>query len=314
MTPPSAQAPRPPIIEVRDLSRAYGEVVALNEVSLDIEGGVVGLLGPNGAGKSTLLKILTGELRPGLGTVSVLGLQPFANPDLYHRIGICPEQDALFEDLTGREFLAFFLRLRGIDPALSGRLAAEWLDRFGLGDALDRKMGGYSKGMRQRAKLSLALAHDPEVIFLDEPLTGLDPLWRHHVQKALKEAAQRGVTVIFSSHVLYEVESATRQVIMLHRGRPAAQGDAREIRALIDRHPHRVHLLSAAPRALAVHLAGWDCVESVKIRADGVDATTPKPAEFYARLTADSAGGDLGVTGMTSPDDSIQALFDTLVR
>jgi ABC-2 type transport system ATP-binding protein len=303
-----------PIIEVRDLSRSYGEVVALNEVSFDVEPGVVGLLGPNGAGKSTLLKVLTGELRPSLGTATVLGMTPYANPDLYHRIGICPEQDAIFEDLTALEFVSFLLRLRGVDPGESGRLASEWLDRFGLADAMKRKIRGYSKGMRQRTKLAFALAHDPELLFLDEPLTGLDPLWRHKVQKALREAAGRGTTVIFSSHVLYEVESATRQVLMIHRGRIAAQGDAREIRALIDKHPHRVHLQAARPRELGVRLLSWDCVESALVRADGVDVTTPKPAAFYARLTAEAADEDLGVDGFTSPDDSIKALFETLVR
>jgi ABC-2 type transport system ATP-binding protein len=303
-----------PVIEVRDLSRAFGEVVALNEISFDVTGGVVGLLGPNGAGKSTLLKILTGELRPSLGTVRVLGMDPWANADLYFRIGICPEDDAIFEDLTGREFVAFLLRLRGVDPEQSGRLAEEWLDRFGLADAMNRKIRGYSKGMRQRTKLAFALAHDPELLFLDEPLTGLDPLWRHRVQKSLKEAAARGTTIIFSSHVLYEVEAATRQVLMIHRGRLAAQGDAREIRALIDKYPHRVHLVAERPRELGVRLLAWDCVESATVRADGVDVTTPKPGAFYARLTGEAAENDLGVSGFTSPDDSIKALFETLVK
>jgi ABC-2 type transport system ATP-binding protein len=304
----------PPVIEVRGLSRAYGEVVALNDVSFDVAPGVVGLLGPNGAGKSTLLKIMTGELRPSIGEVRVLGLTPYANPDLYHRIGICPEQDALFDDLTGREFLAFFLRLRGVDPGESRRLAQSWLERFGLGDAMNRRIGGYSKGMRQRAKLALAIAHESELLFLDEPLTGLDPLWRHRVQVALREAAARGTTVIFSSHVLYEVEAATRQVLLLNRGRLAAQGDAREIRALIDKYPHRVILHAERPRELAVGLMSWDSVESARVRDDGVDVTTPRPDQFYARLTREAAERDLGVTGFTSPDDSIQALFETLVR
>jgi ABC-2 type transport system ATP-binding protein len=241
-------------------------------------------------------------------------MDPYANPDLYHRIGICPEQDAIFEDLTGREFVAFLLRLRGVDPDQSGRLASEWLDRFGLADAMNRKIRGYSKGMRQRAKLAFALAHEPDLLFLDEPLTGLDPLWRHHVQKALKEAAARGATVIFSSHVLYEVEAATRQVLMLHRGRLAAQGDAREIRALIDKYPHRVRVVADRPRELGVRLLAWDCVEGATVRADGVDVTTPKPGAFYARLTAEAAADDLGVQGFSSPDDSIKALFDTLVK
>ncbi len=301
------------VIRVRELTRIYGEVVALNELSFEVQGGIVGLLGPNGAGKSTLLKVLTGEIQPSLGSAEVLGLTPYANPNLYHRIGIAPEQDALFEDLTAREFITFVLKLRGWDPPEAARRAAEWLDRLGLADAMDRRIGGYSKGMRQRTKLATALSHDCEILFLDEPLTGLDPLWRHRVQKAVKEAAARGTTVIFSSHVLYEVEAATRQVLLLHRGRMAAQGDSHEIRALIDKFPHRVHLHAERPRELGKILLGWECVESVKLRHDGVDVTTPFPQTFYDRMTREAADDDLGISGMTSPDDSLQALFEALI-
>ena len=302
-----------PLVHVRGLTRSFGQVVALNEVTFDVGGGVMGLLGPNGAGKSTLLKILTGELRPTLGRVEVLGLEPFANPDLYHRIGIAPEQDTLFDDLTGRQFVSFLLRLRGWDPPAAGKRAADWLDRMGLADAMDRKIGGYSKGMRQRTKLATTFAHDPDVIFLDEPLTGLDPLWRHRVQKSIREAADAGACVIFSSHVLHEVEQATRQVLLLHRGRVVAQGDAREIRALVDTYPHRIQIETPRPRELGVRLLAWDIVESVSVTGNGLRVTTPRPDAFYARLTDAAASEDLAVEGMVSPDDSLQALFETLV-
>lgn len=301
------------LIETRNLTRSFGQVVALNELTLDVPGGVVGLLGPNGAGKSTLLKVLTGELRPSLGTARVLGLEPFGNADLYHRIGIAPELDTLFDDLTGFQFVSFLLRLRGWDPPEADRRADTWLERMGLADARHRRIGGYSKGMRQRTKLATTFAHDPDVLFLDEPLTGLDPLWRHRIQKAIREAADAGACVIFSSHVLYEVESATRQILLLHRGRLVAQGDAREIRALIDTYPHRVVLEAARPRELGVLLLRWDCVESVTIGPKGVRVTTPRPDAFYAELTRAAADDDLGVEGLQSPDDSLQALFDTLV-
>jgi ABC-2 type transport system ATP-binding protein len=304
----------PPVIQVEQLTRSYGAVVAINDVSLTIESGVVGLLGPNGAGKSTLLKTLTGELRPGIGSVQVLGMTPFANPDLYARIGICPEQDAMFEDMTGREFVAFLLRLRGLEGKHARDRADAWLDRMGLTDARDRKLRGYSKGMRQRTKLCTAFAHEPELVFLDEPLTGLDPLWRHHVQTLVRERADAGATVLFSSHVLHEVEQVTREVVLLHRGRVAAQGNSREIRALIDRVPHRVEVLAREPRRVAVLLAGWDCVESVRVRETGVDVTTTRPDLFYALLTESCAADHLGVEGLSSPDDSLQALFDTLVN
>jgi ABC-2 type transport system ATP-binding protein len=310
---PACDASSAAVVSVRDLSRSFGQVVALNEMSFRIGGGVVGLLGPNGAGKSTLLKVLSGELRPTLGEARVLGMDPFANPDLYHRIGIAPELDTLFDDLTGFAFVSFLLRLRGWDPAEAGKRAEIWLDRMGMADAMHRRIGGYSKGMRQRTKLATTFAHDPEVLFLDEPLTGLDPLWRHRIQKAIRDAASAGACVLFSSHVLHEVEHATRQVLLVHRGRLVAQGDAREIRALIDTYPHRIHLQSARPRDLGVRLLEWDSVESVTVTPSGLRVTTPKPDAFYAELTRAASAEDLGIDGLVSPDDSLQALFDTLV-
>ncbi len=301
------------VIHAKDVSRSFGAVVALNSVTFDVQQGVTGLLGPNGAGKSTLLRVLTGELRPGLGVARVCGLQPFANPELYRHIGICPEQDALIDDLTGREFIALFLKLRGHEPEDAERRAVEWMERMGLEDAMNRRIRGYSKGMRQRTKLGFAFAHDPSVLFLDEPLTGLDPLWRHRIQNVVRDAADRGATVLFSSHVLHEVEQVTRDVVLLHRGRVAAEGNAREIREMIDRFPHRVHIDADAPRKLATHLVAWDCVESVLVRSDGVDVTTPRADVFYTALTEACSGQDLGVNGMSSPDDSLKALFDTLV-
>ncbi len=302
-----------PIIHVENLTRSYGSVVALNEVSIDLKPGVVGLLGPNGAGKSTLLRILTGELRPTIGSVTVLGMEPFANPDLYHRIGICPEQEAMFDDMTGVEFVSFLLRMRGWSPPEAASRTDEWIERVGLVEARGRRIRGYSKGMRQRIKICTAFAHDPDLLLLDEPLTGLDPLWRHKVQRMVADCAERGATVLFSSHVLHEVEAVTRDVMLLHRGRIAAEGNAREIRALIDQHPHRIRILAEEPRRLAVHLMQWDCVESVCVTDTGVRLTTPKPEAFYSRMTDESADGDLGVRGMESPDDCLQSLFDTLV-
>jgi ABC-2 type transport system ATP-binding protein len=303
-----------PILHVDHLTRSYGQVVALNDVSLDIQGGVVGLLGPNGAGKSTLLRTLTGELRPGIGDVTVLGMKPFANPDLYARIGICPEQDALLEDMTATEFVSFLLRLRGLGSADAKQRARAWLDRMGLSEAADRKLGGYSKGMRQRVKLCTAFAHEPELLFLDEPMTGLDPLWRHHIQTLVRERAAAGATILFSSHVLHEVEQVTREVVLLNRGRVAAQGNSREIRALLDRIPHRVKVVAKEPRKMAVRFAGWECVESVKVLETGVDVTTLRPDVFYRLVTEACAAEDLGIEALSSPDDSLQALFDTLVN
>lgn len=302
-----------PVVVVSRVTRSFGPVVALNDVSIAIEPGLVGLLGPNGAGKSTLIKLISGELRPSLGELSVFGMEPFANPVMYERLGLCPEQEAVFEDQSGLEFVTFFLTLRGYSGSAARGLAEHWLEELGLADARKRKLGGYSKGMRQRAKLATTFAHDPDMLVLDEPLTGLDPMWRKRVIDHMKAAANRGRTVIFSSHVLYEVEQATRNIVLLYRGRLLAQGNAREIRALIDGVPHRIHVQAEAPRDLALQLIAWDCVESVRVHEKGVDLTTPQPDVFYERLTRRLAEEPLGVTGWNSPDDSLAALFETLV-
>jgi ABC-2 type transport system ATP-binding protein len=308
-TAPSTSA----VVRVERVTRSFGQVVALNDVSIVLEPGLIGLLGPNGAGKSTLIKLISGELRPSLGEVEVLGYEPFANPDLYHRMGLCPEQEAVFEDLTGREFISFLLRLRGFSRKACNALADEWLDRMGLTEAAHRRLGGYSKGMRQRAKLATTLAHKPDLLLLDEPLTGLDPMWRKRIIEHMKDAAADGATVIFSSHVLHEVEQATRSIVLLYRGRLLAQGNAREIRALVDKVPHRIHLLAEEPRALAQFLIRWECIESVRVHDLGVDVTTPQPDRFYKRLTDEIASTPHGVSGWSSPDDSLHALFETLV-
>lgn len=300
-------------VVVDDVSRAFGPVVALNEVSLRLPVGVVGLLGPNGAGKSTLLKMLSGELRPSRGRVTVLGQDPFANPRIHHRTGLCPETDALFDDLSAAEFLTSLLQLRGYPRRAARDRADAWIAKVGLADAAGRRLKGFSKGMRQRVKIAAALSHEPELVLLDEPLTGLDPVWRHRVQALVREAAARGATVLFSSHVLHEVEQATRQVVLLHRGRVVAEGDAREIRALVDTFPHRIRIECAAPRDLGLRLLGWESVESVRLGEGRLEVTTPRPDLFYGRLTEAAAGQDLGITAFESPDDSLQALFETLL-
>ncbi len=201
-------------IRVESLMRAYGEVVALTDVTFSLTGGIVGLLGPNGAGKTTLMRVLTGELRPGLGEVEVLGMSPFANSTLFQRIGVCPQREVLFEDASGIEFVTMLLRMRGWHAAEATRRAKQWLDHMGIGEAMYRQIRGYSKGMRQRTKLAAGFGHDADVLFLDEPLTGLDPIWRHRIIRAMKDKAAAGTMVVFSSHVLHEVEQATRQVLL----------------------------------------------------------------------------------------------------
>ena len=221
------------VIEARGLARWYGQVVGVNDVDALVGPGITGLLGPNGAGKSTFLRLVSGQIKPSRGEVRALGLKPFANRELFQRLGFCPDQDALYDDMTGLQFVSFMMRLHGFGRAESHRRAHAALDRVGLTDARGRRTGGYSKGMRQRARLAQAIAHEPELLVLDEPLNGLDPLARKAVMGLLAELRDRGVHILVSSHVLHEVESMTRTVILLFQGRAQPMITLRPVRLAI---------------------------------------------------------------------------------
>jgi ABC-2 type transport system ATP-binding protein len=304
-----------PVIETRELTRWYGPVMALGRVTLEAGPGITALLGENGAGKSTLLKILTGELRPSLGRALVLGEEPWGNPGLFRRVGYCPEGDALFEDMDAPSAVAFLLRLRGFDPDAARRRAEAALAAVGLDPAAwGRRTAGYSKGMRQRVRLAQALAHGPELVLLDEPLTGLDPVGRRDLRLLFRRLAAAGTSLVLSSHVLHEVEATTDRVLLLHRARLLAHGSVHEIRALIDRHPHSVEVACDRPRELAARLAAMDEVVSVRVEPGRVVAETPAPDRFYPALVRALADGGYRVERLSSPDDDLEAVFRYLVK
>jgi len=301
-------------VEARDLGRWYGDVVGVSDVSLSIEGGIVGLLGANGAGKSTFLKLLVGELRPSRGSIRVLGEEPFANARLYRRLGFAPQQDALWGDMTARETLEFLLRVSGSTKTDARRLAVRALERVKLVEAADRRVAGFSKGMRQRVRIAQAIAHSPEFVVLDEPLNGLDPLARRDTLDLLRELGAGGTHVLVSSHVLHEVEELTRTIVLLHRGRVLALGSSPEIRALLDRRPRRVAIHARDPRRLARALLDLDGVTAVRLGEDGLlDVETSRLEELQARLPAIAAEQRAGVRGLSVSDASLDALFDDLV-
>ncbi len=303
------------VLRAEALGRWYGEVVGLNELTLELPPGVTGLIGPNGAGKSTLLKLIAGEIRPSRGRLLVLGEDPFANRDLATRMGFCPQLDALYDDMSAFQFVRFFMRLAGYDRRAAGELARTALDRVGLGESRDRRLGTYSKGMRQRAKLAQAIAHEPELLVLDEPLTGLDPLGRRDLLALLRQLADAGTSILISSHVLHEVEHLTSEIVLLHRGRLLARGALDGIRALLSQHPHRVELRAARPRELARSLIEGEEVLSVRLGQDDglVSVETRDVERFHARLTALAASGAFGVRQLESVDSSLEAVFDYLV-
>ena len=243
-TEPDQSTAEPAPVEFRWVSKWYGQVIGLNNLSLRVAPGVTGLLGPNGSGKSTLLQLATGQLRPSQGEVRVLGHRPWNRPGLNRLIGLCPEQDAFFEWMTGREFLTSCALLGGLGRRGSREAAERVLELVKMTEHAGRPIRGYSKGMRQRIKLAQAMVHDPLVLFLDEPLTGTDPVARRELIDVIMELGRSGRTILVSSHVLHEVQALTRQVVLMNQGRLVALGDVRQIRDLIDEHPHRIVLRS----------------------------------------------------------------------
>ena len=303
-------------VEVSDVSKWYGQVVAVNGMSLGLEPGVTGLLGPNGAGKSTLMKMLTGQIRPSRGRVELLGRVPWNDPELNRRVGYCPEQDTFYEWMTGRRFVQALLALAGFDAAEAKRRTEAALVEVGMTEVADKKIGGYSKGMRQRIKLAQAIAHDPEVLILDEPVSGLDPVGRRHIIDLVHKWGTQGRTILVSTHILHEVESMTSTVLLIHHGRLLAEGNVHEIRDLIDEHPRLITLVTPDPRALAARLLTEQDVVSVRFEhgSRSITAETVRPDEFYRRLPALVLREGVEIEEMSSPDDNLQAVFDYLVR
>ena len=315
MSTPST--PGAAIITGEHLSKWYGQVIGLNDVNVSVPPGVTGLLGPNGAGKSTFMKLITGQLKPSKGTVRVLGEPIWGNPDLYFRIGFCPEQDAFYERMTGLEWVRALVRLNGLSEKEADEAATRALTAVDLMDAAGKKIGAYSKGMRQRVKMAQALVHDPQLLILDEPLSGMDPIGRRKTIRMIREWGRAGKSIVVSSHILHEIESMTSNILLINNGRILAEGDVHQIRELIDEHPHTVYVRAEDPRRIARQFLDNtdDDVRSMKFEPGAVVVETGKPDQFYARLTEMAASGDFGaIDEVTSPDDNLQAVFQYLVK
>ncbi len=302
------------MIECAHAAKWYGQIIAVNDVSLSVGGGVTGLLGPNGAGKSTLLKMMVGQLRASKGTVQVLGAPIWGNRALMRRVGYCPEHEGTYEDLTGLELVTLLTELHGFGRDDARQRAEKMLGVVDLLDAKDRKLGEYSKGMRQRAKLAQALAHDPEVIFLDEPLTGCDPLARVRILEVIAQLAKEGRCVMVSSHVLHEIETMTSQIVLMHKGQLRAEGDVHQIRALIDAHPHKVRVECDRPRALAEKLVAEEHVVGVSVDGEALVVDTRAPDRLYPAIPEAARAAGVYIRALTSPDDNMAAVFKYLTE
>jgi ABC-2 type transport system ATP-binding protein len=311
----NAPATSQPIVSADHVSKWYGQVIGLNDVTVSVPPGITGLLGPNGAGKSTFMKLITGQLRPSKGEIKVLGEPIWRNPHLYFQIGFCPEQDAFYERMTGLEWVTALVRLNGLGDKEALEAATRAMTTVDLMEAANKKIGAYSKGMRQRVKLAQAIVHDPQLLILDEPLSGMDPIARRKSIRMIRDWARAGKSIIVSSHILHEIESMTGNILLINNGRILAEGDVHHIRDLIDEHPHSVYVRAENPRALAREFVAREDVRSMKFEENGVVVETGKPDAFYARLTEMAASGEFGtIEEVTSPDDNLQAVFQYLVK
>lgn len=304
-----------PVIVTNNLSKWYGNVLGLSDVSLKIEPGITGILGPNGAGKSTFLKLITGQIKANIGTVTINGKKIRNNYTLFSMIGFCPEQDSFYEEMTGWKFVTSLLKLFHFSAKEIEERAEKALEIVELTKDKDRVIRSYSRGMRQRLKVAQAIAHEPEIIILDEPLNGLDPLGRRKIIRLIKEYSSEGKTIIVSSHVLPEIEAMTRKIVLIHQGKVFAQGDIHYIRDLIETHPHIISIKCSNPRELASKFIHEDYVLSVHFDSeqDSLLVETRNRDKFFALLPPLFVNFKIEVQEITSPDDNLQAVFDYLV-
>jgi ABC-2 type transport system ATP-binding protein len=301
-----------PTIRVDQVSKWYGDVVAVSDVSFGIGPGVTGLLGPNGAGKSTLLKMISGLVPPSGGKIEIAGQPARGKVDVYRKVGLVPEQETIYPFLTGREFVrmnAILQRLPDIEAATERAIAA-----VEMGDASGRKIGGYSKGMRQRIKVAAALVHDPEILLLDEPLNGTDPVQRAGLITLMRRLGNEGKTLLVSSHVLVEVERFADNIIVIVNGKLAAAGDYRAIRDQIDEHDHAVRIQASDPRKLAAALIANAATRSIRFDGDErVIAETNDVRAFYRMLPVAARDAGVRLFEIQPADESLTSVFAYLV-
>lgn len=303
------------IISLASVSKWYGQVIGLNDVSLKINSGITGLLGPNGAGKSTMFKLITGQIKPELGEVKVLGMPIWNNHLLWNRMGYCPEYDSFWSDMTGFKFIRYLCQLSGYSSSEAKLKTEAALKLVELLDVSGRKIKGYSKGMRQRLKVAQALVHEPDILILDEPLTGTDPIAKFTLIKLFHNLEAEGKTLVISSHVLEEVERITDNILLINKGRLLAEGKISEIRALIDKFPHNIQIATEQLSKLAKRLIKEDFVLSVTKNQHplGLMVQTHQPEIFYSEIAQIITEEDVVITQITSTDDNLDAVFRYLV-
>ncbi len=303
-----------PTVLMENTSKWYDQVIGLNDVSLAIDGGVTGILGPNGAGKSTLFKLLMGRLKPSQGSVRLFGIDPWKDTSPYRRIGYVSESERLYDWMTAQDFVSTLARLHGMTRDEANKRAEHVLRFVGLHDVRHKEIGKYSKGMRQRVKIAHALVHDPDLIILDEPLHGCDPIARTSIMNVIRELGSQGKTVLVSSHILEEIERITEQIVILHNGRLLALGNLHAIRGLLDKHPHRIMLTTDEPRKLASAFIGEKPIYGVRFPDEGkLEIQTNNLSEAHSVLPRVIVESKIAVSSIDNPDDNLESLLGYLV-
>ena len=303
------------MIELTNVTKLYGTVIGVNDVTLTLKPGAHGLLGPNGAGKTTFLNLITGQLKPTLGTIRMFGGNPWNNADMFRRIGVSPGDEAMYSNVSGLEWVRFLVELQGFTRQDAERRAVWALEKLDMTAAMQRPISSYSRGMRQRTKLAQAIAHEPELLILDEPFNGLDPVGRHVVTELLRDWTRRGGSLLVASHILHEVEAISPSFLLICGGRLLASGTADEVNALLADVPNRIRIICNRPRELARRLLDEDVVEAIEFDgAEQVTVATRHPLAIYNYLPQWAAEDGVTIRELHSTDESLQNLFDSLLR
>ena len=303
-----------PMIHFDEVTKLYGSVIGVNDINLSLEPGSYGLLGPNGSGKTTLLNLITGQLKATQGKVRIFDSSPFLEKAFLHRIGFCPAVDLLQIGVTGFDWVSYLLELQGFDRQEANDRTNEALDVVGLDDARHRPIGGYSRGMKQRCKLAQAIAHEPELLILDEPFNGVDPVGRHNLSEIFSEWVEQGKSLLVASHVLHELEAICESFLLICDGRLLASGSAYEVHSLLANIPNQVRLKSNQPTEMAQILLKNQLINTLQVdeSTGWLTVSTTKPADFYQQLPLLSEQG-IDIQEMHTGDDSLQTAFDSLL-
>ncbi len=302
-------------IVFNEVSKFYGEILGVNRVRLIIGPGITSLVGPNGAGKSTLMNLMTGLLRPTRGDITVLGIPTDRPEELFRKVGYCTQFDSFPRGVTGREFIKSFLLVHGFDKKKADEFTLTALERVNLLDAADRKVAAYSKGMRQRIRLAQAIAHQPSVLILDEPLNGLDPMVRAETISLFRQFGAEGMHLIISSHILHEVDMMSDRVVLVNNGYVVAEGNIHGVRDEMEEHPMQIMIRCDQPAKLASHIFDQDNVVEARLHEDrlGLFVRTRDADSFYLLLNQVVAGGEINIESIGPVDDDMKAVYGYLI-